>query len=99
LFNTKEGNMASHKSARKSIRKSLRQRAVNVNRISRIRTFIKKVESAMSSSSDKNTILSAFSDAQKEIMRGTSKKVLHKNAASRKISRLARKVKLAIGNG
>ncbi len=89
--------MASHKSAQKSIRKTVRQRAVNVSRISRIRTFIKKVENAISSKLDKTSILAAFSDAQKEIMRGASKHVTHKNTASRTISRLAKKVKAAIG--
>lgn len=89
--------MASHKSTKKSIRKTIRQRAVNVNRISRVRTFIKKVEEAISSGLDKVAILAVFSDAQKEIMRGASKNVLHKNTASRRISRLARKVKVAVG--
>ena len=88
--------MASHKSTKKSIRKAARQRAVNVNRISRIRTFVKKVETSISSGAEKNVILAAFSDAQKELMRGVTKNVLHKNAVSRKISRLSKKVKSAI---
>lgn len=89
--------MASHKSAKKSIRKTVRQRAVNVNRLSRIRTFVKKVEQAIAEKLDKALILASFSDMQKEVMRGASKNVIHKNAASRKISRIAKRVKVAVG--
>lgn len=89
--------MASHKSTNKSIRKTIRQRAVNVNRLSRVRTFIKKVDEVITSGADKVRVLAVFSDAQKEIMRGASKHVLHKNTASRTISRLAKKVKVAVG--
>ncbi len=88
--------MASHKSTKKSIRKTLRQRVVNVSRMSRIRTFVKKVELAISQKLEKENILAAFSDAQKELMRGVSKRVLHKNTVARKISRLSKKVKAAI---
>lgn len=93
----KIGIMASHKSSKKSIRKTARQRVVNINRLSRVRTFIKKVEGAIASGLDKVGILGVFSDAQKEIMRGASKHVIHKNTASRTISRLAKKVKIAVG--
>jgi small subunit ribosomal protein S20 len=89
--------MASHKSTKKSIRKTIRQRAVNVSRRSRVKTFIKKVESAITTGLDKAGILLAFSAAQKEIMKGAAKHVLHKNTASRTISRLARRVKVAVG--
>jgi small subunit ribosomal protein S20 len=89
--------MASHESSKKSIRKTVRQRSVNVNRISRVRTFIKKVEMAVASKLDKADVLSAFSRAQKEIMKGASKNIMHKNAASRTISRLNKKIKFAVG--
>ncbi|MDR2074691.1 MAG: 30S ribosomal protein S20 [Holosporales bacterium] len=89
--------MASHESSKKSIRKTVRQRAVNVCRIGRIRTFIKKVEKAISSKLDSAAIVSAFSIAQKEIMKGASKHIMHKNTASRIISRLSKKVKSALG--
>ena len=89
--------MASHESAKKSIRKAERQRMVNMMRTSRIKTFIKKVEAAIAQNLDKGEILKAFSDMQKEVMRGVTKHVLHKNTASRKISRIARRVKIAIG--
>ena len=89
--------MASHESAKKSIRKTAKQRVVNINRLSRIRTFIKKVEQAISGTPEKDNVLATFSDMQKEIMRGVSKNVIHKNAASRKISRISKRVKVAIG--
>ena len=89
--------MASHESAKKSIRKSARQHAVNISRMNRIRTFIKKLEQAIAEKVTKENILKAFSEMQKEIMKGVNKKVVHKNAAARKISRMNRKVKVAIG--
>jgi small subunit ribosomal protein S20 len=89
--------MASHRSAEKSIRKSARQRVVNLNRLNRIRTFVKKLESAIAEKVSKKGILAAFSEMQKEIMKGVNKKVIHKNSASRKISRMNYKIKLAIG--
>lgn len=89
--------MASHESAKKSIRKSARQHAVNVSRMNRIRTFIKKLEQAIAEKVTKENVLKAFSEMQKEIMKGVNKKVVHKNAAARKISRMSHKVKVAIG--
>jgi small subunit ribosomal protein S20 len=84
--------MAHHASAKKSIRKTEARTAVNTARKSRIRTFIKKVELALAAK-DKDLALSSFKAAQPEIMRGVNKGVLKLNAASRKVSRLAAKVK------
>lgn len=84
--------MANIKSAKKRIRKTERQTAVNVQRRSRIRSFIKMVEEAVSAG-DKDAASTALRNAQPEIMRGVTKGILHKNTASRKISRLARRVK------
>lgn len=64
---------------------------INTNRRSRIRSFIKKVELALESG-DKTAAAEAFKAAEPEIKRGVSKGVLHKNTASRKVSRLARRV-------
>jgi small subunit ribosomal protein S20 len=89
--------MASHESTKKSIRKTERQTVVNINRISRIRTFIKKVDNAVSAKLNKTDILASFIKAQKEIMKGVNKRVMHKNTASRTVSRLHRSVKIAIG--
>lgn len=89
--------MASHKSTKKSVRKSERQRLVNMSRTSRIKTFIKKVDEAIAQKLNKEKIFSLFSGMQKEIMRGAAKRVFHKNAAARKISRICKRVKLATG--
>jgi small subunit ribosomal protein S20 len=87
--------MAQHKSALKRIRRDAKQTLLNHSRISRIRTFIKKVEEAVTSG-DKATAQAALKSAQPEIMRGVTKGVLHRNTAARKMSRLhARIAKLA----
>jgi len=84
--------MANHKSAEKRIRQTERRTEVNRNRISRIRTFVKKVESAIETG-NKSAAAEAFKDAQPEMMRGVSKGVLHKNTVSRKLSRLSARIK------
>ncbi|MFO0110156.1 MAG: 30S ribosomal protein S20 [Alphaproteobacteria bacterium] len=84
--------MAHHKSAQKRIRQTERRTAVNRSRESRIRTFIKKVELAITSGDAKGA-KEALRQAQPEIMRGVSKGVLQRSTASRRISRLARRVK------
>ena len=65
--------------------------------MNRIRTFIKKLEQAIAEKVSKESILQAFSEMQKEIMKGVNKKVVHRNAAARKISRMSHKVKVAVG--
>ena len=65
--------------------------------MNRIRTFIKKLEKAIADKVSKENIMKAFSEMQKEIMKGVNKKVVHKNAAARKISRMSHKVKTALG--
>ena len=84
--------MANHKSAKKRIIRNAKRAEVNGARIGRIRTFIKKVESAISAG-DKDAAQMALREAQPEIMRGVSRGVLHKNTASRKMSRLSARVK------
>ena len=84
--------MANHKSAKKRIRRNANRAEINKSRISRIRTFLKRVETAIASG-DKRAAKTALKEAQPELMRGVSKGVLHKNTASRKMSRLSAKVK------
>ncbi len=84
--------MAHHKSAQKRIRQTERRTLVNRARVSRIRTFIKRVEKAIESG-DQAVASKALRDAQPEIMRGVSKGVLKLGTASRKISRLSARVK------
>ncbi|MFZ5790250.1 MAG: 30S ribosomal protein S20 [Pseudomonadota bacterium] len=84
--------MAQHKSAKKRIRQTERRTAVNRARTSRVRTFIKKVETAIAAG-DKAAAQSAFREAQPEIHRGVRAGVLHRNTAARKLSRLSARIK------
>lgn len=84
--------MANTPSSRKRARQIERRTAVNKARRSRIRTFIRKVEEAIAAG-DASVAHDALRAAQPEIMRGVSRGVLHKNTASRKVSRLAARVK------
>lgn len=83
--------MANTPSAKKQVRKIERRTAINKARKSRIRTFVRKVEEAIASG-DKAAAADALRAAEPEIMRGATKGVLHKNTASRKVSRLAMRV-------
>ena len=84
--------MANHKSSKKRILRNNKRNEINSNRISRIRTFIKKVETEISSE-NKDKANEAFKLAMPEIQRGVSKGLMHKNTASRKLSRLSNKIK------
>jgi small subunit ribosomal protein S20 len=91
--------MAHHRSAKKRIRQTVKRTAINRARTSRIRTYIKKVELALTSG-DHDAAEGALRAAEPEIRRGVTKGVLKLNTASRRISRLARKVNhLAGGSG
>ena len=83
--------MANTPQAKKRIRRNDRRAEINGARMSRIRTFVKKVESALTAG-DKEAAAAALAQAQPELQRGVSRGVLHKNTASRKISRLTRRV-------
>lgn len=84
--------MANHKSAEKRARQTKRRTVVNNARRSRVRTFIKKVETAIQSG-DQVAARDALKEAQPEIARGAGKGALPKNTASRKISRLSARIK------
>lgn len=83
--------MANTPQAEKRIRRNAKRAAINKARLSRIRTFVKKVESALDSGV-KADAAAALAAAQPELMRGVSKGVLHKNTVARKISRLTKRV-------
>ena len=85
--------MANTKSAKKAMRASERRTAINKNRRSRMRTFIRKVEEAIAGG-DKSVAETALRSAQPEIMRGAQKGVIHKNTASLKISRLSARIRV-----
>jgi small subunit ribosomal protein S20 len=83
--------MATHKSAEKASRQTLTKTARNRSRISRIRTFIKNLESLIEKK-DAVKAKELFSTVQSEILRGVSKAVLKKNTAARKVSKLSLKI-------
>ena len=84
--------MANTVQSKKRARQSEARQDVNKARRSRIRTFLRKVEEALASGNQDAAAL-ALKNAQPELARGVSKGVLHKNTVSRKISRLASRVK------
>jgi|JI10StandDraft_1071094.scaffolds.fasta_scaffold941562_2 small subunit ribosomal protein S20 len=84
--------MATHKSAVKAHRISLKNKDRNQSILSRIKTFIKKLEE-MLTSGDHTAAKTALQNAESEIMKGASKGALKKNTAARKVSRLTKKVK------
>ena len=84
--------MANTPQSKKRARQNERRFQINKARRSRIRTFLRKVEEAIVSG-DKDAAGSALRQAQPELMRGVSKGVIHKNTASRKMSRLSSRVK------
>jgi small subunit ribosomal protein S20 len=84
--------MAHHKSAKKAIRQIERRTGVNRARLSRVRRFINKVESAIAAG-DKALAAGAFKEAQPEIQRGVRAGVVHRNTAARKLSRLSARIK------
>ncbi|MFC3100517.1 30S ribosomal protein S20 [Altererythrobacter lauratis] len=83
--------MANTPQAKKRIRRNEKRAEINGARISRIRTFVKKVEAACSAG-DKAAAAEAFKAAQPEMARGVAKGVLHKNTVARKLSRLSKRI-------
>jgi len=83
--------MANTPQAKKRIRRNTNRAEINGARMSRIRSFVKKVESALEAG-DKKEAEAALKSAQPELARGVARGVLHKNTASRKFSRLTKRV-------
>jgi small subunit ribosomal protein S20 len=79
--------MANTPGAKKAIRKIERRTEVNKARRSRVRTYVRKFEEALTAG-DAKVAAEAFTEAQSELMRAVSKGVMHKNTGSRKVSRL-----------
>ncbi|RYE05941.1 MAG: 30S ribosomal protein S20 [Rickettsiaceae bacterium] len=84
--------MANHSSAKKAIRQTIKKTAINKNKHSRIKTYIKKVIQTIATGSKEEANI-AFIRAQSEIMTGVTKKIFKLNTASRKVSRLALKIR------
>ena len=83
--------MANTPQAKKRIRRNDRRAEINGARVSRIRTFVKKVEAALTAG-DKDAATAALAAAQPELFRGVAKGVVHKNTAARKFSRLTKRL-------
>lgn len=84
--------MANTPSAKKAVRKIAAKTAINKSRRSRVRTFLRRVEEAISGG-DQSKAAEALKAAQPELARAAQHGVWHKNTASRKVSRLAKRVK------
>jgi small subunit ribosomal protein S20 len=84
--------MANTSSAKKATRKIEARTEINRNRRSRVRTFVRKVEEALAAG-DRVAAAAALTAAEPELMRAVSKGVMHKNTVSRKVSRLASRVR------
>ena len=83
--------MANTPQAKKRIRRNEKRAEINGARMSRIRNFLKKVETTIEGG-DKDSAQTALRNAQPELARGVARGVLHKNTASRKMSRLSKRV-------
>ena len=84
--------MAHHKSAEKRIRQTVKRTAINRDRVSQIKTAVKKVETALAAG-NKAEAEAALKAAQPDLHRGIGKGVIHQNTAARKISRLTKRIK------
>jgi len=88
--------MANTKSAQKAVRQIARRTAVNKSRRSEMRTFVRNVEEAIAAK-DAQAAAAALKEAEPRLARAAQKGIVHRNAASRKISRLAKRVKALAG--
>lgn len=84
--------MANHRNAEKAMRQAQKRTMINKNRMSRVRTFVRAVEELITAKKAEEAS-NALRVAQKELLRSVTKGLLHKNMASRKISRLAHAIK------
>ena len=84
--------MANTVSAKKMTRKIAKRTAINKSRRSRMRTFVRKVEEAIAAG-NQTEAAAALRAAEPEMMRAAQKGIVHKNTASRKVSRRASRIK------
>ena len=84
--------MANHASAKQRIRRNARRAVINGARMSRIRSFVKKVDLAIAGGKQ-DEARAAFIAAQPELHRGAQAGLLHRNTVARKLSRLSARIK------
>jgi small subunit ribosomal protein S20 len=83
--------MANTDSAKKAVRKIERRTAVNRSRRSQMRTYVRKVEEAIAAG-DQGAASAALRVAEPLVMRAAQKGIVHANTASRKVSRLSKRI-------
>ena len=83
--------MANTKSARKAARQAIRKTEINKSRRTALRNSMRKVEEAIATG-DRAKASAALKAAEPAIMRAAQIGVIHKNNASRKVSRLSHRV-------
>jgi small subunit ribosomal protein S20 len=83
--------MANTKSAKKAARQSARRTVINRSRRSRLRSAVRKVEEAIAAG-DRSSALAAMAEAEPVLIRAAQKNIVHRNAARRKVSRLAHRI-------
>lgn len=84
--------MANTRSAQKAVRQTVRRTEINRSRTSRMKSYVRKVEEAIASG-NKDAAKAALAEAQPILMRSAQNDIIHKNAASRKVSRLTARLK------
>ncbi len=84
--------MAHHKSAKVRIRRNARRAVINGERLSRVRTFVKKVETAIASG-DQAQAKAALREAEPQMAKGVTKGLVHRNTMARRMSRLSARIK------
>jgi len=83
--------MANTKSAKKAAKQTTRRTVINRARRSRLRSAVRKVEEAIAAG-DRSKALTAMAEAEPVIIRAAQKNIVHRNAAQRKVSRLAHRI-------
>jgi len=83
--------MANTKSAKKAARQIARRTVVNKSRRSRVRSAVRQVEEALAAG-DRSRAIAAMAEAEPALIRAAQKGILHRNAAERKVSRLAHRI-------
>lgn len=83
--------MANSRSAKKRMRQATRRSDRNRARRSRVRTFVRKVEEAISNG-NKVAAQEAFDSAMPVLHRGSQKRAFHRNSIARKLSNLSQRI-------
>lgn len=85
-------------SAKKAMRRALRRADINKARRSAMRSHVRRVEEAIQSG-DVEAARAAFKQAEPKLIRSGQKGIIHSRTASRKVSRLAKRIKALSGEG